>query len=176
MDKVKINKTDLFIIRLAAILHDIGRYDNREEHARIGMLITRQWLENNTNINIKESSKIELLQMILNHTKKNEKESNYKNAILQDADALDEIGIMSIFMAGNRINREDAFYFNRMIERVKGYEIDFCNETYSNLNTKAGKIILNQKLDFIKSVIRQLESEISGTNISDNQVLENILN
>ena len=150
-------------IQLAAILHDIGRIHKREGHALLGRDIIHNWLLGNQAIfkNIKEPDR--LLYLIERHSNKKGDESDYCLKVLRDADVLDEIGVMSIFMASNWIDRNNPYFFNLLSEKIENFEISFCEKGMELLNTKSAKIILEEKKKFISLLNNQLKDELYGT-------------
>jgi HD superfamily phosphodiesterase len=151
-------------IKIASIFHDIGRIHNKENHASIGKGIIKEWFESNTN-DLEKDDINEILFLIENHSNKENKTNNLSLSILQDADILDEIGVMSLFMASNWIDKEDPFFFNLLSRRFEQKEIDFCEKGFSLLKTKEAKKILNEKKEFILLLNEQIKKEIKGTEI-----------
>jgi HD superfamily phosphodiesterase len=149
-------------IKIASILHDIGRIHGRENHAKIGREIVKSWFGKNIN-DLEQYEIDEILYLIENHSFKENNIENLCLNILQDADLLDEIGVMSLFMASNLIDKNDPFFFNNLSKRFEEKEIDFCEKTFSILKTKQARIILNKKKDFIHLLNDQLKNEIKGT-------------
>lgn len=149
--------------RLAAILHDIGRMRKREGHALLGRDIVQEWVIKNETIakGIKDSNK--LLYLIEKHSDKEDDESDYCLKVLRDADVLDEIGVMSIFMASNWIDRSNPYFFNLLSDRVGTFEMNFCENGLKLLNTESAKLILNKKIKFMTLFNNQLNDELYGT-------------
>lgn len=156
---------EIELIRLSAILHDIGRINERDQHARISREIVEAWLKNNQRISSQIHNVDKLLYMIETHSDKDSKEEDFSIKVLRDADILDEIGVLSIFMASKRVDQSSPFFFNKLLERVKGFEINFCNQKMSMLNTITAKEVLRKKMDFINLFSDQLEDELEANNI-----------
>ncbi len=158
-----ISDDDRSIIEIAAILHDIGKIQSGEKHAKYSAEIVRRWLDSNTNIagRIKDTNK--LIRVIETHSDKEEKEKDLCSKIIKDADILDEIGALSIFMASNRVNKHSPFFFNDLLERLSTFELEFCERKMHQLNTSYGKKLLKEKMDFIEKFNEQLSSELDGT-------------
>jgi uncharacterized protein len=140
-----LSNDEVLITRLAAILHDIGRIHKKEGHALLGRDIIDGWMRENQTISksIKESNR--LLYLIERHSNKEEDEVDYCLKILRDADVMDEIGVMSIFMASNWIDRSNPYFFKLLSDRVENFEINFCENGFKLLNTESAKLILNEK-------------------------------
>jgi len=159
----ELTEEEFFIIQLAAILHDIGKADVLTDHAKRSAEIVHQWLSNNVDIkgNIKNVDR--LLSIIQEHSNKDGEENDICAAILKDADTLDEIGALSIFMASSWIDRQSPFFFNDLLHRIETYEFNYCDKQMKRLNTFYGKKLLQDKVGFIKAFNNQLSSEIEGT-------------
>ena len=166
---------EVLITRLAAILHDIGRIHKREGHALLGRDIIADWLRKNQTMSksIKESNK--LLYLIERHTNKEDNEVDYCLKVLRDADVLDEIGVMSIFMASNWIDRSDPYFFKLLSDRVENFEISFCENEFKLLNTESAKVILSEKRKFITLFNNQLKDELYGTEVFGKVTIEDYI-
>lgn len=158
-----LSQDEVLITRLAAILHDIGRIHRREQHALLGRDIVYNWLKENQEINeiIKDSDR--LLYLIEKHSDKEDNDQDYCLKILRDADVLDEIGILSIFMTSNRIDRNNPYFFNLLSDRLENIEINYCEKALKLLNTESARLMLEEKRKFITSFIDQLKDELYGT-------------
>ena len=162
-EKHDLSNDEVLITRLAAILHDIGRIHKREGHALLGREIIDGWMRENQTISksIKDSNR--LLYLIERNSNKEEDEADYCLKVLRDADVLDEIGVMSIFMASNWIDRSNPYFFKLLSDRVENFEISFCENGFKLLNTESAKLILNEKKKFITIFNAQLKDELCGT-------------
>jgi HD superfamily phosphodiesterase len=163
MENKILSNDEVLTLRLAAILHDIGRIVKREGHAVIGRNIVEEWLRNNNTISKCISDPDRLLLMIERHSDKVSKESDYSLNVLLDADILDEIGVMSIFMTSNWIDKSNPYFFHLISDRIENFEIIFCDKEFELLNTKAAKEILDEKRKFIDLFNNQLKNELYGT-------------
>lgn len=173
------NKTlshdEVLLTRLAAILHDIGRIHQREGHALIGRDIVNDWLRKDHRIlnSLKEPDR--LLHFIERHSDKEDDEGDYCLNVLKDADILDEIGVISIFMASNHIDKSNPYFFKLLHDRVGSFEIDFCDKGFRLLNTETAKLILDEKKKFITLFNNQLKDELYGTEIFGEVNIEDCL-
>ena len=150
------------LLRLAAILHDVGRLEDRQNHAQRGARITAAWLEANPALASQVRQPAALLDLIAKHSVKDQPAPDALHAFLRDADLLDEIGILSVFMAGNRVNHTSPFFFHDLRDRLVQNEIPFCERVYHQLNTPAGREYLRQKQAYIEMTIAQLDIELDG--------------
>lgn len=160
-----LSEDEIKLTRLAAILHDVGRIHAREGHALLGRNIVEQWLEENSHISGAIGDTTRLLKLIESHSNKEQIEEDYCLKVLKDADILDEIGAMSIFMASNWIDKDDPYFFQLLYNRLDTFEMNFCEEGFKLLNTKAGKEILEEKKTFIAQFNSGLRDELYGTEI-----------
>lgn len=147
-------------LRLAAILHDIGRLEKRENHATTGAEIASRWLRSDPEGRLQSVEIERVVELIADHSNKDRRETDSSKAILKDADILDEIGAMSIFMAGNWLDAESPLFFYDLRQRLVEVEIPFCNRQLPRLNTTAARKILNEKKTFIENFISQLSDEL----------------
>lgn len=172
MEPHNLSQDEVLLTRLAAILHDVGRIHQRQEHGKIGRRIVEEWIKSEA---IFQTSNIDcdrLLDLIERHSDKEEKDEDYCSRILKDADVLDEIGVISIFMASSWIDRSNPYFFALLNQRVKDKEISFCDEQYVYLNTDSARKILQQKKEFIIGFSSELDDEIASTAEFGNIALE----
>lgn len=162
-EKTKLSQEDILLVEVAAVLHDIGKTTSREGHAYQSGKIVRQWLLNNKEIAGKIGNTERLIKIIEGHSNKEEKDTDICLSILKDADILDEIGALSIFMATNRLNRHSPFFFHEMLDRLDHYELDYCHRHMELLQREYSKELLSQKIYFIEGFIKQLKLELEGT-------------
>lgn len=160
---VILSQEEVLTTRLAAILHDIGRIHTRENHALLGKNIIHNWLKENEEILKSINDPDRLLYLIEKHSDKEEPTSDYCLKVLRDADILDEIGMMSVFMASNWIDRSNPYFFQSLLDRLENVEIDYCDSEIKLLNTETAKAILNEKKSFIELVNKKLKDELYGT-------------
>ena len=159
----EISEEDKLIIEIAAILHDIGKVEIKKGHAKRSSEIVSRWLNNNVHIVNKVKNVKKLLEIIEVHSAKDTKENDVCCAILKDADTLDEIGILSIFMSANQVDIHSPFFFNELLERLKSFEVGYCEGKMLKLNTAYGRKLLKDKMKFIEMFNSQLALELEGT-------------
>lgn len=151
---------DVTLIRLAAILHDLARMENVENHGQLGAEMAAPWLRSQPSLSGSDIERV--LEMIADHSNKKVRERDYSKAILKDADVLDEIGVMSIFMAANWLDRGSALFFYELRQRLIEREIPFCDRELAILNTDGARQILLEKKAFIEDFITQLTDELQA--------------
>ena len=159
-------ETEKTLLRLAAILHDIGRLERKEDHAKFGAEIAGRWLSTNSQNKLSKEQTEKVVQLIAGHSEKGQVESDISHAVLKDADTLDEIGAISIFMSSNWIDRQSPYFLHNLLQRLQEFEIPFCEEKMAILNTQAAREILMEKEAFIAAFINQLSNELA----SDSQI------
>lgn len=165
MEKHGLSPNETLIIRLAAILHDIGRIITRENHAKLSKDIISEWLATEDSIKLTKEETSKLLYLIGKHSDKEDGDEDYSLKVVRDADILDEIGAISIFMASNWIDRGNPYFFELLQDRIEKREITFCNEGFKLIKTESAKIILQEKKDFITLFNNQLKDELIGTEV-----------
>lgn len=153
---------EITLLRLAAILHDIARLDRREDHAQLGAEHTAKWLQHNLHYGLKNDEIAKVLEMIADHSRKDVREQDFSKAVLKDADTLDEIGAMSIFMTSNWLETRSPFFFHELRQRLIDFELPFCDQKLSILNTAGARKILRQKKSFVENFIAQLSDELEA--------------
>jgi uncharacterized protein len=150
---------EVTLLRLAAILHDIARLEKREEHAKLGAEIARKWLLES---HLPDNDVKRVVEMIADHSNKAGPEPDYPKAVLKDADTLDEIGAMSIFMAATWVDMRSPFFFHDLRQRLIDVEIPFCERKLGILNTRGAKEILQEKKAFMENFIAQITDELQA--------------
>jgi uncharacterized protein len=155
-----LSEEKVVLLRLAAILHDIGRLEKREEHAMLGAETTKRWLTESSSTHLTENEVERVVEMIADHSNKADPETDYSKAVLKDADTLDEIGMMSIFMAVNWVEKQSPFFFHNLRHRLLEAEIPFCETKLKILNTEGAREILQEKKAFLENFIIQIDDEL----------------
>ncbi|MFX0074234.1 MAG: HD domain-containing protein [Candidatus Hermodarchaeota archaeon] len=101
MEIGKILNANLTVIKIAALLHDVGRYvqksDRVKNHAEISAEIAKEFLTK-SNFSIKVEDLDNILHCIRSHSFSNELEPKTIEAkILHDSDKLDAIGAIGLY-------------------------------------------------------------------------------
>jgi HD superfamily phosphodiesterase len=161
-EKQSLTEHEITLLRLAAILHDIARMERRDDHAQLGAQKAEKWLKEYAGFSFSGSDIDRVVEMIADHSNKSNPEPDYSKAILKDADTLDEIGVMSIFMAENWVESRSPFFFYDLRQRLTEVEIPFCDKKLAILNTDGAKEILMQRKLFINNFIDQITDELQA--------------
>jgi len=166
------SEQEVILIRLAAILHDLGRLEQKEGHAALGAEIAEKWLRKDDIHLLDESDIGSVLEMIASHSSKDIHEVDPGKAILKDADTLDEIGAMSILMSGNWVDSQSPFFFYQLRQRLIDEELPFCDQKLAILNTKGAREILKERKAFVESFIAQLTNELQADSQIEQMLFE----
>ena len=159
----KIHESEKILIRAAALVHDIGKSKTRENHAIIGGEIIKACIQNEKITFLTKDEEKELIYMISNHSNKEKRDDlNIGLNVLIDSDFLDEIGMMSLIMSTNWIDKNDPNYYALYQKRLEEMEIEYCNNGMKHLYTNMAKEILEEKLKFIRIANEQLKKEMFG--------------
>ena len=155
-----LSENETLVLRLAAIFHDIGRLDEKENHAKLGAEIACTWLESQL-AEAREGIDIARMgELIASHSEKSSPEQDFSKAVLKDADILDEIGVLSVMMTTNWIDHRSPFFFYQLSKRLLEFELPYCDQQYAKLNTPGGRAILKGKKTFIQELLTQLDREL----------------
>ena len=155
-----LSEHEIILLRMAAILHDIGRLDRREDHAQLGAEIIETWLRGYPGSPLENRDIERVVELIATHSNKEVREYDYSKAVLKDADTLDEIGAMSILMAGNWIDIHSPFFFHHLQQRLVDFELPYCDRKLGMLNTNGAREILREKKAFVENFIDQITGEL----------------
>ncbi|HEY8444526.1 MAG TPA: HD domain-containing protein [Bacilli bacterium] len=161
MKSETVNEEEQNIIEMAALTHDLGKLEKGENHGIRSREIVCEWLKENPIIQ-KQIDCNRLLDIIASHSIKEENDNDICSQILKDADLLDELGALSIIMQVYKTNNEDPLYYYQILNNLKTKEMEYCLKAKRLIQTKSGLEYLNQKLDFIKNFILELEEELYG--------------
>lgn len=169
---------DLFVIQLAALLHDISDWKFNSGDDSIGPKLARTWLE-----------KLQVGEDVISHVCQIIKEISFKGAgvkskintkegmIVQDADRLDAIGAIGIARAfsygGYKMreiyNPEIKIKLHKTFEEYKSAESTTVNHFYEKLfllkglmNTKTGKRIAERRHKLMESYLKEFFKEWKG--------------
>ncbi|HCC08362.1 MAG TPA: hypothetical protein DEP72_09430 [Clostridiales bacterium] len=165
-----IKQEDIVLIRLAAILHDIGKVETEIEHSICSAEIVKKIFIPKNRHYFSKIDDEKLIDIIKKHSDKKNRDNDICSNILKDADILDETGVMSIFINERKLNQNSPFYYNELLERLKTSEMSFLDKTSEILYTKTAKEILNEKKSFLEKFVLQFEEELVMS--SENTILK----
>ena len=154
----KLDGNEVRLVRLAAILHDAGRNSEGSGHAVRSAGIISDWLSGEgVSCALGDQEKTRLLHLIERHSSKREADSDPLVGLLQDADALDEVGAMSIIMSTRWTDADTPCFFHHLAERLEGREQEHGQELLKIMHSDTARSILRQKLRFIGQFSRTIE-------------------
>ena len=172
----KKEKADLEILKLAAILHDIGRKHQDEvngkiDHAEIGVKLARKILEK---YNLEKEKIEKVIHCIETNRFRGDKKPESKEAkILFDADKLDAIGATGIGRAFLFAGEIGAKLHNKEIDLEKTKEYSKEDTAYrefmvklrkikERMFTKEGKRIAKERHTYMVNFFNRLNKEVDG--------------
>lgn len=169
---------DLFIVRMAALMHDVSDHKFHKGNSDIGALITKEWLEQ---LRVEKS----IVQIVTKIVKTisfkagtvNSNQDSLEGKVVQDADRLDAIGAIGIartFTYGGKKERE---IFNPDIKpreyvdykeyiKTKNHTINHFYEKLLLLkdlmNTETAKKIALERHELMERYLKQFMMEWDG--------------
>ncbi len=174
----KEEKVDLFVVQLAALLHDIADWKLHDGDESIGPKLAREWLE-----------KLKVEEDVISHVCEIIKDVSFKGAgvkhkmktkegmVVWDADKLDAIGAMGItrvFAYGGHMDREIynpdvKVIMHKSFEEYKNSKGSSINHFYEKLlllkdlmNTKTAKKIAERRHKFMEEFLERFFKEWEG--------------
>ena len=174
----KKEKGNMFVIELAALLHDIADWKFNNGSEEVGATLAEKWLRG---LHVDEEVVNHVKEIILNISFKGANAENKIKTIegkcVQDADRLDGIGAIGIgrtFAYGGHMRREmhnpeiKPVMANNF-EEYKKNGLTTINHFYEKLllikdrmNTKTGEKIAKEKHKFMKQFLKQFYKEWEG--------------
>ena len=174
----KSEDVDMFIVELAALLHDIADWKFCNGDETVGPKIATDFL---LELNVPEKTADHVAQIIKDISYKGQETKTAmqtkEGKVVQDADRLDAIGaigVARVFAYGGHKNRE---IYNPAVkpqvyktaEEYKNNKSTAINHFYEKLlllkdrmNTKTGKIIAEQRHLFMQNFLKQFYQEVEG--------------
>ncbi len=174
----KIEKADMFVVELAALLHDIADWKFHGNDLKAGSIISREWLESQ---GVDETTIRQVLHIVEHSSYKGAGEKNsiesLEGKLVQDADRLDAIGAIGIartFAYGGHKNRE--IYnpevkpqLHNTFEEYKNSKGTTINHFYEKLlllkdrmNTETAKKIAEQRHTYMENFLQEFYAECEG--------------
>jgi uncharacterized protein len=172
-------EADMFVVELAALLHDIADYKMHDGDENVGQKVVRDWLEKN---NVDEDVIIHVCKIIKDASFKGAKVEVKMNTIegmiMQDADFLDAlgaIGIARVFAYGGKVGRplydpNELPREHASFEEYKKFgDVSTINHFYEKLlilqelmNTKTGKEIAQGRHVVMENFLKEFFDEWEG--------------
>lgn len=169
---------DIFVVELAALLHDIADWKFNDGDLEMGSVVSRDFLET---LDVDDEIIEKVAYIVKNVSFKGAGEKNEMNTlegmIVQDADRLDAIGAIGIGRAfaygGNKnremynpeINPENHVDF-QAYKKSKGTTINHFYEKLlllkDRMNTEKGRMIAEERHKFMEEFLEQFYKEWNG--------------
>jgi HD superfamily phosphodiesterase len=156
------SEDEIFMLRLASRLHDVARLDAGRDHGEVGAGIVRGWLDEHLLRKLALPDPERVMTLIARHSQKDNDDGDILSAILKDADVLDEIGALSIFLAGNHVDRSSPDFYRLLLERLETAELPYCDRQLEQMQTRTGRRMLQERRAFIAGFVAQLRLEQEG--------------
>jgi len=168
---VKIGKeegADLEVLKIAALLHDIGISKGRENHEKIGAEIAKEILRG-----YDREKKENIIHCIEAHRfSKGLKPETLEAKILQDADRLDALGAIGIArtmvhagffnMPVYKPNKEISTRYNGKSETTIDHFYEKLLKIKDSLNTKTAKEMAKHRHEFMEFFLNEFFDEWDG--------------
>ena len=149
---------NLPVIKIAALLHDVGRYlkkdDEVRNHAEVSAEIAENFIiKNNFNITIKDVENI--LHCIRAHSFSNDlKPKTLEAKILSDADKLDALGAIGLYRTiGVTILRNGGL--DEVIEHLENKILKLKNQLFLDISKEIANSRENLIIDFYNKIKEQ---------------------
>jgi len=174
----KSSGADMFIVELAALLHDIADWKFHGGDSSVGSRKVEEWLQK---LNVDGKSIAHITSIIEKASFKGAKVENridtLEGQIVQDADRLDAIGAIGVARAfayggakGREIYNPDAKpVLHNSAETYSKNTSPTINHFYEKLllikglmNTKKGKRAASSRHQYMKRFLQQFDAEVSG--------------
>ncbi|MFO7796202.1 MAG: HD domain-containing protein [Promethearchaeati archaeon] len=150
---------NIFILKIAALLHDIGRIREKESlntnHADLSAKMALEFLTKN-NYNFKKNEIDNIIHSIKAHSFSNNIKPNTLEAkILSDADKLDALGAVGLYRTiGFTLNNKGNI--RSVIQHLKEKILKLPN----NMILDESKKIAQRRVEIIKTFYEQIKKEI----------------
>jgi len=172
---------DMFVVEIAALLHDIADWKFNDGNDEAGPKVAREWLESLKDVDEKAISHVCLIIKNLSFKGAGEKSKidTIEGMVVQDADRLDALGAIGIARTftyggykGREIyNPEIKPEFHASFEEYKKNESPSINHFYEKLlllkdlmNTKTGKEIAEGRHKYMEGFLERFYAEWEGEN------------
>jgi uncharacterized protein len=174
----KAENANLYVVELAALLHDLGDFKFYDGDETVGPRITREWLENQGAVpNVVDQVVQIVKELSYKGAGVNTDMSTLEGKVVQDADRLDAIGAIGIartFAYGGNKNREMHNpevkpEMHASFEAYKNSTGPTINHFYEKLlllkdrmQTNAGKAMANERHQYMENFLEQFFAEWDG--------------
>ncbi len=169
---------NLFVVELAALLHDIADYKFNNGDEEVGLKITREWL---SSLKVPEEIIVQVCEIIKQISFKGagveSKPSSIEGEIVQDADRLDALGAIGIarcFATGSRLGNPIHIpglkpIHHNSFEEYKTKRTTSINHFYEKLlllkdrmNTETGRRLAEGRHKYMEEYLERFFKEWEG--------------
>lgn len=155
----EIEKGDEEVISIAAIFHDVAKGINGgKNHGEVGAKICKEYLQE---INFDKRKTEMIVQAIRNHSKyyKSNMELSLEDKIIMDADALDEVGALTILWDSMATGMEDDPSYTKVYYRLLSV-LERRRRYRRTLRTEYGRKLYAERTEFLEEFIKNLKYEL----------------
>ena len=171
----KAEGADLFVVEMAALLHDIDDFKFNSHETAVK---SAAWLQS---LGVDSGTAEKIIHIVENISFKGSAEQNkiqtLEGKVVQDADRLDAIGAFGIARAFTYAGYKNIPIFNPSVEarenmsfeqykRTEGSAINHFHEKLlllkDRMNTKTGRLMAEERHNFMESYLRQFFKEAKG--------------
>ena len=165
----KREEQDIFISTMAAILHDVGKFDTdiNADHGRVSADVARPFLKT-LNISQKQEDDIHFCIAVHVDGKAGYDYPDIKEAdTVSDADNIDRFGVYRIYqqLAWDKVETTTAAEnVERYTERIK--KLEHFRDTYTLSTTTANEMLkhnVNTQVEFYKNLVNELKLTVFVT-------------
>jgi len=169
---------DMFVVELAALLHDIADFKFHGGDVTAGPRVARAWMEK---LNVEEDIIAHICEIITNLSYKGAKVENKistkEGCVVQDADRIDAIGAVGIARtfaysehAGHTMHDpESKIQLHESFEAYKNHKGTTINHFYEKLlllkdrmNTETAKQLAQDRHEYMKQFLERFYQEWDG--------------
>ena len=171
----KAEGADLFVVEMAALLHDIDDFKFNSHETAVK---SAAWLQS---LGVDSGTAEKIIHIVENISFKGSAEQNkiqtLEGKVVQDADRLDAIGAFGIARAFTYAGYKNIPIFNPSVEarenmnfeqykRTEGSAINHFHEKLlllkDRMNTKTGRLMAEERHNFMEIYLRQFFKEAKG--------------
>jgi uncharacterized protein len=172
------SKVDLFVVKLAALLHDIADWKFQNGDELVGPQKAKEWL---SSMDVAEDAASHICQIIKNISFKGagviDAMPTIEGAIVQDADRLDALGAVGIarcFATGTKLGNtihdpKIVPTMHKTVDEYKKLRSTSINHFYEKLfllkgrmKTKTGRRLAERRHDYMETYIQRFLCEWDG--------------
>ncbi|MGL5540087.1 MAG: HD domain-containing protein [Erysipelotrichaceae bacterium] len=144
-------------IKVATLLHDIGKCIAKSNLTKASKELVSPFLHER----LSEPRAFVILNIMEAHSQKEKRDNDLLVNILNDANTLDETGAMSVLYWTRQLDGNSPYYAHELKMKLQHEELAYCEASLHKLKTDTAIALLQERRQFIKHYITQLEKELS---------------